>query len=155
MQLTDHFGSDEFAQPAKPTWGPGFIDPVPYPLEWIQDRLIPLCQALEAIREACGENPVRVLSGFRSYGYNEELYRRSGKTPTDSQHSRGKAVDIVVNGVTPGVVHQVTLDLFKSQKIEIGGLGLYTGFVHIDIRPRPTNGHLAQWNGSRTAEQTA
>lgn len=154
-QISPHFRLSEFAQHPREDWGPEFADGEPYPDRLVESCLVPLCAVLESIRTACGDRPMTVISGWRSPEYNAEMYRRAGKTPTDSQHSTGCAADIEIEGLPAGAVHAIVLELYRSKTITIGGLGLYVGFVHVDIRPQVPAGHLAQWNGSRTREQTA
>jgi len=131
MMITQHFSSVEFA----------CHDGIAYPPEWITDRLFPLCQALEAIRAACGDRPVTIISGYRTPEHNAAVGGAS-----KSQHMEGRAADIAVEGMAPSDVHAATLDLFNAGKISIGGLGVYPAWVHVDVRP--WIGHLAQWVGS-------
>lgn len=154
-QVSAHFSVLEFAQPAKPAWGDEYEVIVPYPALWIAERLVPLCMVLEQIRVACGGRAMLVVSGYRSTSYNNELYRRAKKKPTDSQHCYGRAADVVVEGTPPGEVYKKALELVKAKQITLGGAGLYVGFCHFDIRPQKPIGHLATWSGSRTLEQTA
>lgn len=125
-----------------------------YPEEWINGRLLPLCQALEKIRSAVGYRPITVISGYRPVAY--DLARiaagRKGVSPT-SQHHDGLAADIQVAGVEAEKVHAAALRLHTTSQIKIGGLGLYRGqdFVHIDLRqllqPAGSKPHLATWEG--------
>lgn len=129
--ITPHFSLDEFA----------CRDGSPYPREWINERLRPLCLALEALREACGGRAVTVLSGYRSPAYNAKI----GGARL-SQHVEGRAADVQVNGLAPSDVHRVALDLHLAGRVRLGGLGLYPSFVHVDVRPGV---RLARWSGSR------
>lgn len=138
--VTEHFALEEFAS----------HDLVCYPPEWISERLLPLCTVLERIRAELGGLPVHILSGYRSAAHNQAV----GGVP-HSQHLQGRAADIVVDGVEPVVVHAHVGQLFNAGQIEIGGLGLYPSFVHVDIRPRPADGHLAQWTGSGFGSEQA
>tara|TARA_R110000765_G_scaffold95664_1_gene180084 strand:+ start:989 stop:1156 length:168 start_codon:yes stop_codon:yes gene_type:complete len=54
----------------------------------------------------------------------------------------GRAADIVVKGMTPLAVHTTIELLIKKGDMLQGGLGLYKGFVHYDIR-----GTKSRWNG--------
>lgn len=56
-----------------------------------------------------------------------------------SQHLYGMAADIRVSGYSPAVV----ADYFESQYPTKYGVGRYSSFTHIDVRP---NGP-ARWNG--------
>jgi hypothetical protein len=72
-RITDHFTLSEFT----------CKDGTPYPDQWINDRLTPLCQMLEVIRAACGGHSVTVLCGYRTPTYNEKLrhgFAKSGQT---------------------------------------------------------------------------
>lgn len=139
MKISPHFDVAEFAQPARHG-----IAGQPYPIDWIGSRLVPLCEQLEILREHLAR-PLKITSGYRSEAYNKRI---SGAR--NSQHVQGRAADIVVAGWTAEAVHGMALDLYKAGKLKIGGLGLYSGFVHIDIRPS-TIARLARWTGSRAA----
>ena len=54
-----------------------------------------------------------------------------------------KAADIKVSGMEPKEVHTIVLTLIKEGKIKQGGVGVYSTFVHYDIR-----GRTARWSGS-------
>lgn len=138
MRLTDHFSLAEFAQPARH----GFQSE-PYPREWVNDRLLPLCAALELIRDAL-RSPITVLSGYRSEAYNRCPAVRGAR---NSQHVQGRAADIRVPGIAPEAVHEVALVLHEHGTIRLGGLGLYPSWCHVDIRPGK---RLARWTGSRS-----
>lgn len=135
MRLTQRFDSFEFRQKTRHR-----LPEVLYPEVWYNTRLAPLCRALEAIRAALGSDPaIKILSGYRTPKYNAKIggARRS-------QHLAGAAVDIEVAGFSPMTVHDAALDL--GHQGFLSGLGLYPGFVHIDVRPGP----LVRWRGSRT-----
>lgn len=55
-----------------------------------------------------------------------------------SQHLYGLAADIKVSGYSPAVV----ADYFESQYPTKYGVGRYSTFTHIDVRPTPT-----RWDG--------
>ncbi|MBI4509407.1 MAG: DUF882 domain-containing protein [Deltaproteobacteria bacterium] len=141
MVITKHFTLEEFAQPARP----GF-EHVPYPAEWIEERLRPLCEALEILRAELGDRPMRVLSGYRTEGFN----RAVGGTPS-SQHLHGRAADFTVDGLTSRQVLTQARLLYKAGKLRLGGLGLYPEFVHVDVR----GGRVMRWSGTRSRRQTA
>lgn len=136
-----HFAAHEFAQPA----GYGCAASS-YPVDWA-DRWQVLTQLLERIR-AIGQTPIEVISGYRTLEY--DLARRAAGhcgVSANSQHHEGRAADIVVKGVRPGDVHQGILRLHEKDLLEeLGGLGLYMGFVHVDVRPHAP-GELARWVG--------
>lgn len=133
MKITDHFDSDEF----------GCHDGTPYPDFLVEPCLKPLCAALEVIRERCGGAPVHVDSGYRTPAYNRQIGGAE-----HSQHCRGRAADIVVEGLTAEKVHAIVLGLSVDGIIQIGGLGAYPNFTHVDVRESDT---LVQWQGSRSS----
>lgn len=145
--ITPHFFWDEFWQPARH----GF-PAEPYPEEWIEDRLKPLCDVLETLRLHLGEVPIRIISGYRSPDYNRKVGGagryfvgpggRRRYVPT-SQHVHGRAADIVVPGVDASHVHDVALAAHRAKEIKLGGLGVYSSFVHLDTRA----GYLRRWRG--------
>jgi uncharacterized protein YcbK (DUF882 family) len=140
--ITPHFSVEEF------DCHDG--DNTPYPSEWIDERLHPLCTVLEAVRAEIGNRPIHILSGYRTLAHNTAVGGAK-----QSQHLLGRAADIQAEGIAPSEVHAVILRLFDAGTIEIGGLGLYPGWVHIDLRPRPADGHLARWTGTKDGDELA
>lgn len=145
MRLTPHFELSEFR----------CKDGSPYPIDrpddeldgavpWGKSRLYKLCLTLEKIREEVGA-PIRVLSAYRTIEYNRKIGSSDG-----SQHPAGRAADIIATGVSAFELHQVVLMLWRASKLpHLGGLGRYPNFCHVDVRPRPEDGHLARWSGGR------
>ena len=88
---------------------------------------------LQPLRDRLGK-PIIIVSGYRCPSHNKAVggARRS-------QHMYGRAADIKVPGMSPPQVHAAILDMWP----DIGGLGLYRTWVHIDCRP---NGP-ARWYG--------
>jgi len=88
---------------------------------------------LQAVRDYYGL-PIKVLSGCRCAKHNKKVGGASR-----SQHLLGFAADIAIIGVAPfdlaGVLNAAFRDLF-------GGLGIYRGFVHVDVRH-----WRARWSG--------
>lgn len=125
MNITPHFSVEELACPLNGA-----------PPDELYENLERLCSQLEALRAELGA-PIRVISGYRSPEYNEQIggARRS-------QHMQATASDIKVKGVDPRKVHSTILKLIKEGKMEQGGLGLYETFVHYDVR-----GRKARWYG--------
>jgi hypothetical protein len=138
--ITPNFRYGEFAQ--KACLAKGF--PVtPYPAGWIASRLKPLADVLEVIRAEFGGRAIEVNSAYRSPAYNASAACMN-TTPgaTNSQHTYGRAADIVVKGVDAHTVRDRVLKLYQQGKIKIGGLGRYVNFTHVDIRP---GDRLAIW----------
>jgi len=117
---------------------------------WIVERLRPLCLVLERLREELGHRSITIVSGYRSPSHNAAIGGAK-----QSQHMAGRAADVTVDGVEPSAVHAALLGLFRAGAIEIGGLGLYPSWVHVDVRPRPQSGHLCQWTGARVGDEVA
>lgn len=86
----------------------------------IDDALV---QLLGYIRTYFGK-PVTINSGYRTVAYNKKVGGVS-----NSQHTLGKAADIVVQDVPPRAVASYLESLFP-----LHGIGLYPSFVHVDTR---------------------
>jgi uncharacterized protein YcbK (DUF882 family) len=142
--MSEHFRIKDF----------GCHDGTPYPEEWIEDRLKPLCLLLEKIRIRAGNHPITINSGYRTIAYDTALYEKSKKDgsvapPTSSQHPKGRAADIKHATFHPSELFNLTLQMYEDGEIpELGGIGLYPTFVHVDTRPK-TGVHLAIWGGAR------
>lgn len=94
-----------------------------------------LVRNLEVLRAAFGGASIHVNSGYRSPTYN----RRVGGA-SNSQHLYAAAADIVVAGKTPRQVKAKIEELIRAGSMEDGGVGLYSSFVHYDVR-----GYHARW----------
>jgi len=77
--------------------------------------------------------PVTITSGCRCESYNKTV---GGKK--SSQHLKGRAADIQVEGHAPLTVKEYAEYLIPNH----GGVGLYNTFVHIDTRTGK-----ARWEG--------
>lgn len=139
--MTPHFSVEEFDQhgwPEHPS--------VPYPSEWIADRLTPLCESLEIVRRAMGNLPVTVISGYRTKAYNERV-----GGALRSQHCEGRAADVWIEGVK----ERDLLSLRVLQLSSMGalplvkGIGLYRRWVHLDVRP---NQGTVIWDNRKRGE---
>ncbi len=103
-----------------------------------------LRSTLNVIREACGV-PLMVVSGYRSPAYNMRIGGAK-----ESQHVLGSAADIkpVGDKLTAPELHTMILALNSAGKLpRLGGLGGYSTFVHVDVRPRKADGSIARWKG--------
>lgn len=142
--VTEHFSLHEMTLSKGAAAAYGF-DETPYPAEWVETRLRPLFKVLEAVRAKLGGKRVIIIEagGYRPAAYDMERIRRGAKgVSPDSQHHEGRAADIRVEGATPEEVHAAILALFDVGAIDIGGLGIYDHFVHVDIRRGP----LKKWD---------
>lgn len=91
-----------------------------------------LVQVLQKIRSHF-RKPVTINSAYRTPGHNMKV----GGTQY-SQHLYGTAADIVVKGIDPKTVAAYAETLMPRK----GGIGLYSNFVHIDVRAVKS-----RWNG--------
>lgn len=95
-----------------------------------------LAANLQIIRDTIGE-PLRILSAYRTPAHN----RKVGGKP-NSMHLQAIAADLACASKSPRQLHAIIEKLIAEKKIAQGGLGLYKGFVHYDVR-----GRKARWNG--------
>ena len=138
-------------------------DGTPYPEAWAI-RLGVLFAELDTIREAHG-GPLRIVSGYRTEEHNATI---SGAER--SQHVMGRAVDLRPVGATSATdihnLHRLVNKLLSEAKLPaVGGVGVYPwvkrgdalvpGWVHVDIRPRPTTGRIARWEGAKWGDEQA
>ena len=85
----------------------------------IEEALVSLLQQLRDHFQT----PIIINSGFRTPAHNRAVGGSAA-----SLHLRGAAADIVVRGVAPLEVAR------RAEQMNIGGIGLYQGFVHVDTR---------------------
>jgi hypothetical protein len=102
-------------------------------------NIIPTLRVVEWLREQLNndappseQRKVIVNSGYRDRAYNHAI----GSADT-SQHVQFRALDIRVPGVTPVVVKAILESHPDAHSL---GIGLYSGFVHVDSR-----GVKARW----------
>jgi hypothetical protein len=123
----------------------------PYPREWRETRAVELAAVFEVIRARAGNQPILVLSAFRTPEHN----RRVGGVDRNSQHLYGRALDLrPPAGWTPqtffALIRGLAEELYEYEHLTgektdlIGGLGLYSTFVHVDTRQGT---RLAVWRG--------
>jgi uncharacterized protein YcbK (DUF882 family) len=77
------------------------------------------------------DDPVHVISGYRSPKTNAMLARRSSKVAKNSYHMKGMAIDLRLPGRRLEDVRAIAMELGG------GGVGFYPGpqFVHVDTGP--------------------
>ena len=101
----------------------------------------------EAYRQVGADQPIHVVSAYRSPGTNAMLRRRSRMVAEFSQHMLGKAMDFFLPGVSIDGIREAGLQMQR------GGVGWYphagTPFVHLDVGsvrmwPRMTHDQLAR-----------
>jgi uncharacterized protein YcbK (DUF882 family) len=98
----------------------------------------------EVTRELGTEEPIRIVSSYRSPATNAMLRRRSRGVAQFSQHMLGKAIDFNINGAPVERLREIAM------RLQRGGVGFYPGsFVHVDVGsvrhwPRMTHDQLAR-----------
>jgi uncharacterized protein YcbK (DUF882 family) len=84
----------------------------------------------QVYRESGSQQPVDVLSGYRSPQTNAMLRRRSRQVAEHSQHMEGRAIDAHFLDVGTATIRDITM------RMQAGGVGFYptgaTPWVHID-----------------------
>lgn len=119
--------------------------------DWRQNKAIEMDPGTidivwEMHNELGSQQPVHIISGYRSSGTNEMLRRTVGGQASQSQHITGKAIDIHFPDIP---VRQLR---YSAMIRERGGVGYYPTsaipFVHVDTArvrswPRMTHDELA------------
>jgi len=80
-------------------------------------------------RLGAGRRPLRLISGYRSPEYNDLLLSRGSRVAKESYHLKGMAADIQIKGI------KLKRLCKAAKRIEGGGVGLYSKFVHVDVGP--------------------
>ena len=86
-------------------------------------------ETLEVVQDACDhfDAKVTVNSGCRCEEYNSRIGGSS-----NSQHTKCRAMDIVIQGVSPEEVWGYLSGLYVTKY----GIGKYESFTHIDTRTK-------------------
>ena len=106
-----------------------------------------LVYILDEIRRRVGR-PIRIESGYRTFAWNKEIGGKEG-----SWHLRGMAADIWAPGMdinALGMNASYLLDKgveWMGNTYQIGGYREYltNNFIHLDVRPRKTDGGYTTW----------
>ena len=123
MQLTENFNLDEFQ----------CRDGSKMPAAVLVNIKL-LAGNLQILRDYLGES-LHINSAYRSPAYNTKIGGAK-----NSQHLLGKASDLTCKSKTPKQLASIIEKLIMAKKMKQGGLGIYPGFVHYDIR-----GTKARW----------
>lgn len=123
MQLTNNFNLAEFA----------CKDGTPVP-SVLMANVQSLAANLQVLRDYLGES-IHVNSGYRTPAYNAKV---GGKK--NSYHMKAMAGDLTTKSKTPKQLAAIIEKLIAEKKMMQGGLGIYPGFVHYDVR-----GTKARW----------
>lgn len=125
MMLTAHFSLGEF-----------FCRDGSCPPDEHLPNVKELAEQLEILRRAI-KKPIVIVSGYRTPAWNAKV-----KGAGASQHMLGKAADIRVAGMYSSEVHAAIESQILRGRMKNGGLGLYSTWVHYDVRNKP-----ARWRG--------
>jgi uncharacterized protein YcbK (DUF882 family) len=93
------------------------------------DMDISMIEFLNYVHKNVGrDKEIHIVSGFRSQEYNSLLLLQGRKVKRNSLHIQGKAIDIMVPGVSLSALRKVAVSL------RYGGVGYYrqADFVHLD-----------------------
>jgi uncharacterized protein YcbK (DUF882 family) len=123
MKLTNNFNLEEFECKC------GCKMP-----EFVKKNIIELADNLQVLRDFVGR--LDLTNAYRCKEHNSDV---GGST--NSQHLVGKAADIKSESIKPKEMAQIVDDLMKSETFELGGIGIYNTFTHVDIR-----GTRARWS---------
>lgn len=124
MQLTKNFRREEF------DCKDGTIVPDKY-----LANVKKVATNLQVLRDYIKEPVMITGSGYRTPSHNRSV----GGVP-DSQHLTASGADINAKNYTPEQLASVIEKLIKEGKMVQGGIGIYPGFLHYDIR-----GIKARW----------
>jgi uncharacterized protein YcbK (DUF882 family) len=75
------------------------------------------------------DEPIKIISGYRSPEYNEYLRELGRHVARNSYHLRGLAIDFALEGIGTKKIAGI------AKSFDAGGVGRYPDFVHIDVGP--------------------
>jgi uncharacterized protein YcbK (DUF882 family) len=87
-----------------------------------------LANNLQVLRDEV-KKPIKITSGYRNAEFNAKI-----KGAIKSRHITGEAADFKIAGMTPKEVAAVIEKLIAAGKMEEGGLGIYSTWIHYDHR---------------------
>jgi uncharacterized protein YcbK (DUF882 family) len=96
--------------------------------ETVLNNIKALAKNLQVLRDEIGK-PIKITSGYRNAEFNAKI-----KGAIKSRHITGEAADLKVAGMTPKEVAAVIEKLIAAGKMEEGGLGIYSTWIHYDHR---------------------
>ena len=126
MQLTENFSRQEF----------DCKDGTPVPQRFMYN-VRRLAEQLQILRDYIKQPVMITGSAYRTPEHNKKVGGAS-----HSQHLTASGADINARNFTPRQLAKVIEKLIKEKKMIEGGIGIYKGFLHYDIR-----GTKARWNG--------
>ena len=128
-KLTKNFHLDEFLySPFFDTESQAKVIKIYNDTPSVQQNIQKLANQLQILRDRLNR-PIKINIAFRPVFW-EHKQGRSG----NSQHTLGKAADIVVKNMPPEQVKTEIENLINSGDMLQGGLSAYKSFCHYDIR---------------------
>lgn len=91
-------------------------------------NVLKLAEALQVIRDHI-KVPIHINSAYRTLEHNKKI-----NGAKNSYHLKAMAADITVKTISPEKMMITVNELINQNKIPQGGLFLYPGFIHYDIR---------------------
>lgn len=130
----EHFHADEFMVmgPSNGNSGSACFQKNSLPPQSLWDNIVPLISAMDDIRKELGFQ-VRITNCYRASAYNTCVGGVSS-----SQHLQFKAVDFVGQSGESGDWANAAKACRDNGSFN-GGVGIYSGFVHVDVRGHPLN----------------
>lgn len=138
-RITEHF-----------TWAEAEChDGTEVPLE-LQPNARRLAGTLEKIRAKHG-GPLHIVSWYRTPWHNSRIGGAS-----QSRHMTADGADVRPTDMDdlPRLRAEIEGMLRDGELPEVGGFGVYRGWVHVDTRPKPADGHVARWHGRGVGSET-
>lgn len=134
------------------TWAEVKMDPLTAPPAHKAAMVRHANKVLEPIRAHFGK-PVHITEegGYRTLAQQTAIWnnrvaqvgvakaRATVARPGSSRHEKADATDIWINGVTPSQIAA-----FAATLPDVGGIGIYASFAHVDSRRR-SGGVIARW----------
>ncbi len=127
MKLTENFSLEEFECNC------GCVMP-----EFVKENVAKLADNLQTLRTVILK-PIKITNAYRCKSHNAKVGGAKA-----SQHLLGKAADLQVKGESPDSMADTIDDLMKAEVFDLGGIGRYSTFTHVDIR-----GTKARWNNKK------
>ncbi|MEK9569693.1 MAG: DUF882 domain-containing protein [Paracoccaceae bacterium] len=105
--------------------------------DWREDEQVTMDRAAinnflkicEGLLGSGNELEVIITSGYRTRKTNEKLRMNSSRVAKNSMHLLGRAIDFKITNRSMRDLEKVAV------KLTPGGLGVYSGFIHIDTGP--------------------
>jgi len=92
----------------------------------VVNNFLKICENLVGTEKTLN---VIITSGYRTLKTNEYLRKNSSQVAKNSMHLSGRAIDFAIKNKSIGKLEKV------ADFLTPGGLGIYSGFIHIDTGP--------------------